>query len=86
MRPTKLIELSDEILIEVEAPTGQARPMSTASADRVQQAIGVIKPLLTRIAQPVHEAVMDIQTTMPVENAELEINLGFTAEGNVLYH
>lgn len=90
MQSTKLIKLSDGILIEVEVPAAEAAPASGASVKPVEKAIGVIKPLLIRVAQPVHEAVMDIRTTMleknaelEVENAELEINLGFTAEGNV---
>jgi Trypsin-co-occurring domain 1 len=83
IRATKLIELSDGILVEVEVPATEARQIASTSADRVSKAIGVIKPLLTKLAHPVSEAVEEIQTTMPVENAEVEINLGFTLEGNV---
>jgi Trypsin-co-occurring domain 1 len=83
IRSTKLIELSDEILIEVEVPVTEAKQIASTSADRVGKAIGLIKPLLTKVAHPVYEAIEEIQTTMHVENAEVEINLGFTAEGNV---
>jgi ribosome maturation protein Sdo1 len=85
IRTTKLIELSDGILFEVEVPVTEAKQISSGSADRVEKAIGVIKPLLTKVAQPVYEAVEEIKTktTMPVESAEVEISLGFTVEGNV---
>lgn len=84
IRSTKLIELSDGILVEVEVPVTDAKQISSGSADRVQQAISLIKPLLTKVAQPVYEAVEEIQkSSMPVDNAEVEINLGFTVEGNV---
>lgn len=82
-RATKLIELSDGILVEVEVPVTDAKQISSGAADRVQKTIGLIKPLLTKVAHPVYEAVQEIQATMPVDNAEVEISLGFTAEGNV---
>ncbi len=83
VRSTKLIELSDGILVEVEVPVAEAKQISSSSADLVQKAVGLIKPLLTKVAYPVYEAIEEIQATMPVENAEIEISLGFTAEGNV---
>lgn len=83
VRATKLIELSDGIFVEVEVPIPEAQPIAASSAQLVDKAIGVIKPLLTKVASPVYEAVEEIQETIPVENAEVEINLGFTLEGNV---
>lgn len=82
IRSTKLIELSDGILIEVEVPATDSRRISSGAADRVQKAIGVIKPLLTKVAGSVYEAIEEIRTTTPVEKAEVEINLGFTVEGD----
>lgn len=83
IQSTKLIELSDGILVEVSVPQTEAKQISSGSADRVQKTISLIKPLLTKLAHPVYEAIEEIQTTMAVENAAIEISLGFTAEGNI---
>jgi hypothetical protein len=80
---TKLIELQDGTLVEVEVPESEAEPAAGSSADKVNEAIGVIKPILVKVCHPIFEAWQEINTKMPVEQAEVEINFGFTVEGSV---
>ncbi len=85
-KSTKLIELgNDEIFIEVEVPAGSAKQIASSFADRVDKTVGIIKPVLVKLCEPVSAALQEINTQMPVEGteAEVEINLGFTTEGNV---
>lgn len=86
LKSTKLIELQDGIFVEVEAPpTDQAKQIASSFAERVDKTVGIIKPVLIKLCQPVSEALQEINSQMPVEGseAEVEINLGFTTEGNV---
>lgn len=83
IRSTKLIELSDGILVEVEVPVTNAKQLTSASADRVGKASSRIKPALTHVADAVRHATDEIHRTLSVENTEVELNLGFTAEGDV---
>lgn len=85
LKSTKLIELEDGIFIEVEVPTDKAKQIASSFADRVDKTVGIIKPVLVKICHPVSEALQEINSQMPIEGseAEVEINLGFTTEGNV---
>lgn len=83
IRSTKLIELSDEILVEVEVPVSEAKQLDSASANRVGKASSRIMPILAKVANSLRNAIEEIQRTLCVENAEVEINLNFTTEGDV---
>lgn len=84
-KATKLIELENGLFIEVEVPTDQAKQIASSFADRVDKTVGIIKPVLIKLCRPVSEALQEINSKMPVQEseAEVEINLGFTTEGNV---
>ncbi|MBE9258987.1 hypothetical protein IQ228_16975 [Dolichospermum sp. LEGE 00246] len=80
---TKLIELEDGILVEVEIPEGQARQISGSFADRVNTTFDKIKPILIKTCRPVAEAWKELNQDMEIEQAEIEIGFSFEAEGNI---
>lgn len=85
--PTKLIELSDGTLIEVEAAPNEIVPTSSRNADRVQrtaeQTMQRIQPLIVEACRPVVAAWRELQQDLIVEAAELELGLSFEGEGNL---
>jgi hypothetical protein len=85
LKSTKLIELEDGLFIEVEVPTDQAKQIASSFAERVDKTVGIIKPVLVKLCHPVSEALQEINSKLPVEGseAEVEVNLSFTTEGNV---
>ena len=80
---TKLIELKDGTLVEIEVPQDQARQISGGFADKVDSTVDKIKPLLLKICKPITSAWKEINKDMNVEGAEVELGLGFEGEGNV---
>lgn len=81
--PTKLIELEDGTLIEVEVPPDQAQPISGGLADKVGSSLERIQPLLVQVCRPILAAWKEINQEMGVESAEVELGLGFEGEGNL---
>jgi hypothetical protein len=47
--PTKLIQLEDGTLVEVDVPADQARQISGGFADKVNSTFDKIQPLLVKI-------------------------------------
>jgi hypothetical protein len=80
---TKLIELEDGILVEVEVPEDQAQQISSRFADRVSTTFDKIKPLLVKTCRPVAEAWKELNQDMQIEQAEIEIGFSFEGEGNI---
>ena len=80
--PTKLIEL-DGVLIEVEVPQNQARPILGGQALKVSGSFEKIQPLLSKTCRPIIAAWQEIHQELNVEQADIEIGLGFESEGNV---
>ena len=80
---TKLIELTDGILIEVEAEAGEARRISGGFAEKVGASLNNIQPLLIAISHSLGETWQQINENLDLEKATVEIGLGFEGEGNV---
>lgn len=80
---TKLIELEDGTLVEIEVPEDQAQQISGGFADKVSSSLEKIKPLLIRACKPVSEAWGELNTEVQIEQAEVELGLSFEGEGNV---
>lgn len=81
---SKLIELGDGTLVEVEVPENKARPISGGAADRIQEAtIDKIKPILLKACKPIAEIWQELDQDLHIEQAEVELGLGFEAEGNL---
>ena len=80
----KLIELADGTLVEVEVPENQAQPISGGAADKIKDAtIDKIKPILLKACKPIAEVWRELNKDMYIEQAEVELGLGFEAEGNL---
>lgn len=80
---SKLIELHDGTLVEVEVPVGQAQKISGGFAEKVNATFDKIQPLLIRICQPIVNTWKEINKDMNIEQAEVEIGLSFEGEGNL---
>lgn len=80
---TKLIELEDGILVEVEVPEDQAQQISSRFADKVNTTFDKIKPILLKTCRPVAAAWKELNQDMQIEQAEVEIGFNFEGEGNI---
>jgi len=80
---TKLIELEDGILVEVEVPADQAKPISGGAASRVSETFDKIKPILINTCSSIASVWTEINKEMAIEQAEVELGLSFEGEGNL---
>lgn len=80
---TKFIELADGTLVQVETSEEDAQQISASFADRVDAQLDNIKPLLIKVARPIAAAWREINQDMNIEQAEIELGLGFEGEGNL---
>jgi len=80
--PKHFIELQDGIRIEVEPDEEQLQRIAGGTA-RVNKTIDDIKPLLKKACKPIVEVWHELNQDLAVTEAEVEISLGFEAEGNV---
>lgn len=81
---SKLIELQDGTLVEVEVPEKRAKEISGGAADKIQDAtIDRIKPIILKACRPISEVWKELGQEMHIEQAEVELGLGFEAEGNL---
>jgi len=81
---TKLIELQDGFLVEVETQEGEVEQIAGGNGvNQVQGTIDKIKPLLLKVCKPICAVWEELDTDMYIEQAEVEIGLGFEAEGNI---
>jgi hypothetical protein len=80
---TKLIELEDGILVEVEVPEDQARQISSHLADKVSSTFDQIQPILVKTCHPIIAAWKEISEDIQIEQAEVELGFSFEGEGNL---
>lgn len=81
---SKLIELEDGALVEVEVPENKAQPISGGAADKIKDAtIERIKPIILKVCKPLSEVWKELNKDMYIQQAEVELGLGFEAEGNL---
>lgn len=81
---SQLIELQDGTLVEIEVPENRARPIAGGAAERLQEAtMDKIKPLILKACKPISEVWKELNKEMHIEQAEIELGLGFEAEGNL---
>lgn len=79
---SKLIRLEDGTLVEIET-VGEVTPIAGGVAERVDTAIDSIKPLILRACKPISEIYKELDKDMTIEQVELELGLGFEAEGDL---
>lgn len=80
---TKLIKLSDGTLVEVEASPDDVQQISSNVAERVQETLDKVKPILIQTCRPVIAAWKEMSQDMDIEQAEIELGLSFEGEGNI---
>lgn len=81
--PTRLIELSDGLLVEVETTAEAAQPISGGLAERVAGSMDKARPAILHVCNSVADVCRQMAAQVNVERAELELGLSFEAEGNV---
>ena len=77
----KLIRLQDGILVEAEVPDDQLQQI--AGGGMSDRTINDIKPLLIKAITPITECWRELNDNLSVGEVQVEIGLGFEAEGNV---
>lgn len=77
----KLIRLQDGILVEVDVPDDQLQRI--AGGGMSERTINDIKPLLIKAITPITECWRELNDSLSVSEVQVEIGLGFEAEGNV---
>jgi hypothetical protein len=80
---SRLVQLSDGTLVEIQVPQDQARQIAGGFADKVDAGLEKMKPLLLNVCQPIKEAWNELSKEMNVEQAEVELGLSFEGEGNL---
>ena len=80
---TKLIELDDKTLIEVEVDPQQARQIAGGFADKVNTTFDKIRPILINTCRPIASVWTEINKEMCIEQAEVSLGLSFEGEGNL---
>lgn len=81
---TKLIELADGTLVEVEAEPGQAQQISGGVAEKIMDAsLDKITPILIRTCRPIIAAWEQLNQELDIDQAEVELALSFASEGNI---
>lgn len=81
--PSKLIELEDGVLVEVEADTGQSREISGGFAEKVDSTLDRLRPVLLKACKPVLAMCRELKESDQIDSAEVELAFGFEAEGHV---
>jgi hypothetical protein len=81
---SKLIELEDGILMEVDVPESEVRQIAGGGVEvtAVQKAINAIEPLLLKACKPVANVLGELNKDMCVNEVEIELGLGLEADGN----
>lgn len=80
---TKLIELADGILVEVEVEQGEARRISGGFAEKVSASLDKMQPILIAVSQSLDTAWQQINEKMEIDKATVELGLSFEGEGNL---
>jgi hypothetical protein len=81
---SRLIKLEDGTLVEIDRPTVQVEEISGGALDSIKDAtLDRIRPILERAVKPIAEVYRELNKDVEVREAEVELGLGFEAEGNL---
>ncbi len=80
---TRLIQLDDGTLIEVNASPDEATDISSRFAEKVDSTFDKIKPMLMNVCRPIASVWKEVNKEMQAEQAEIELGLSFEGEGNL---
>lgn len=81
--PTRLIELADGILIEVEAKADHSEEISGGMAQRVRATLDQIPPAMMKACRPLIAICRELEEVDQIESAEIELGFGIEAGGNL---
>ena len=83
---SKLIEM-EGILVEAEVSDDAAREIAGGAAEKVAATLDKITPVLRQICRPINQLWKEIETSdqssLDIDQAEVQLALGFEGEGNV---
>lgn len=81
--PSKLIELEDGTLVEVEAKSDHSREISGGFAEKVSTALDQLQPVMSKACRPILAMCRELAADNEIESAEVDLGFSFEAEGNV---
>ena len=81
----KLIELENGLMMEVDIPQSEIEMISGGGdvVERVDKSISTVESILVKSVEPITKAYNALNQDMILEKAEVEIGIGFSAEGNI---
>jgi len=81
----KLIELENGLMLEVEVPQSEIEMISGGGdlVQRVEGSMGIVEKMLIQSVEPIVNAYTQLNQEVVLDTAEVEIGIGFSAEGNV---
>jgi len=81
----KLIELENGLMMEVEVPESEIEMISGGDdmIEKVKSSMGTVEKMLIQSVQPVINTYNALNQEVTLERAEVEIGIGFSAEGNI---
>ena len=79
----QLIEMEDGLLVEVEVPQEQVDQIAGVVPEQVDKAIDSVRPILLKACRPVVAVWGELNREMSIDKVEVELQLGFSAEGSV---
>ncbi|KIM05013.1 MAG: hypothetical protein KU29_10030 [Sulfurovum sp. FS06-10] len=82
----KLIELENGLLMEVDIPSSEIEMISGGSDDmisKVQSSMNTVEKMLIQSVEPIMNVYNALNQEVTLEKAEVEIGIGFSAEGNI---
>lgn len=80
---TRLIELDDGLLVEVQADEDVPQRISSRNVDRVDKALDQVQGLLKKAVTPVAAVWGELNRDLTIDRVEINLSLGFSAEGNL---
>ena len=82
----KLIELENGLLMEVDLPESEIEMISGGENDiiqKVESSMSSIEKMLISSVEPITQAYKALNQDVILDRAEVEIGIGFSAEGNI---
>lgn len=85
MMAKKLIELENGLMMEVEASQNEIEMISGGDdlVEKVGKSMSTVENILIQSAKPIVNAYKVLDQEVALESAEVEIGIGFSAEGNI---
>jgi len=81
----KLIELENGLMMEVDVPQSEIEMISGGGdmVEKVKSSMGTVESMLIQSVKPIVNAYAVLNKEIKLEQAEVEIGIGFSAEGNI---